>query len=234
MTTNMAVKRAKKVQRRKQVVAQKRRAEALEASLPARVLRSAQAPIQRCLLTESLFEIGMGSGARRHPPSPRAKFVSDRRVLSRHQGCDVRIGRRRSVRDVRRRDGCRLAHGFRRSKLRPQAAARSCPVVAIDRFLAAPGLRGGATDIRRRERGRKRRSVSVRSRRQAFLCSRPERHRAAHCSGGSRNCRAISAMTGSVSRSQPEADPARSPLRPGVRRPIGSISEAMPQCRQST
>jgi hypothetical protein len=71
MTTNMAVKRAKKVQRRKQVVAQKRRAEALEASLPARVLRAAQAPIQHCLLTESVFEIGMGTlvlarGATRH------------------------------------------------------------------------------------------------------------------------------------------------------------------------
>ena len=61
MTTNMAVKRAKKAQRRKQVVAQKRRAEALEASLPARVLRAAQVPIQHCLLTESVFEIGMGT-----------------------------------------------------------------------------------------------------------------------------------------------------------------------------
>jgi hypothetical protein len=58
---NMAVKRARKAQRRKQVVAQKRRAETLEASLPARVLRAAQAPIQRCLLTEGLFEMGMGT-----------------------------------------------------------------------------------------------------------------------------------------------------------------------------
>jgi hypothetical protein len=61
MTTNMAVKRAKKAQRRKQVVAQKRRAEALEASLPARVLRAAQAPVRHCFLTESVFEIGMGT-----------------------------------------------------------------------------------------------------------------------------------------------------------------------------
>jgi hypothetical protein len=38
---NMLQKRAKKAQRRKQVVAQKRRAEALEAGLPARVLRAA-------------------------------------------------------------------------------------------------------------------------------------------------------------------------------------------------
>jgi hypothetical protein len=61
MATNMALKRARKAQHRKQVVAQKRRAETLEASLPARVLRAAQAPIQHCLLTEGLFEMGMGT-----------------------------------------------------------------------------------------------------------------------------------------------------------------------------
>jgi hypothetical protein len=61
MATNMALKRGRKAQKRKQVVAQKRRAEALEAGLPARVLRAAHAPIQHCLLTESVFEIGMGT-----------------------------------------------------------------------------------------------------------------------------------------------------------------------------
>jgi hypothetical protein len=71
MATNMALKRARKAQRRKQVVAQKRRAELLEASLPARVLRAADAPIQHCFLTESVFDIGMGTlvlarGATRH------------------------------------------------------------------------------------------------------------------------------------------------------------------------
>jgi hypothetical protein len=59
--TNMALKRARKAQKRKQVVAQKRRAEVLEASLPARVLRAARAPIQHCFLSESLFEIGIGT-----------------------------------------------------------------------------------------------------------------------------------------------------------------------------
>jgi hypothetical protein len=58
---NMLQKRAKKAQRRKQVVAQKRREEALEASLPARALRASQAPIRHCYLTESLFETGMGT-----------------------------------------------------------------------------------------------------------------------------------------------------------------------------
>jgi hypothetical protein len=71
MAANMALKRARKAQRRKQVVAQKRRAEVLEASLPARVLRAAQSPIQHCFLTESVFDIGMGTlvlarGATRH------------------------------------------------------------------------------------------------------------------------------------------------------------------------
>jgi hypothetical protein len=61
MATNIALKRARKAQRRKQVVAQKRRADALEASLPARVLRSAQAPIQHCFLTEAVFEFGIGT-----------------------------------------------------------------------------------------------------------------------------------------------------------------------------
>ena len=61
MATNMALKRARKAHRRKQVVAQKRRAEILEASLPARVLRAAHAPIQHCFLTESVFDVGMGT-----------------------------------------------------------------------------------------------------------------------------------------------------------------------------
>jgi hypothetical protein len=61
MATNIAQKRAKKAQRRKQVVAQKRRAEIVEASLPARVLRAADAPIQHCFLTESVFDAGMGT-----------------------------------------------------------------------------------------------------------------------------------------------------------------------------
>jgi hypothetical protein len=56
----MALKRARKAQRRKQVVAQKR-IETLEASLPARVLRAAQAPIQYCMLTGALFDAGIGT-----------------------------------------------------------------------------------------------------------------------------------------------------------------------------
>jgi hypothetical protein len=61
MATNMALKRARNAQRRKLLVAAKRRAEALEASLPARVLRAAHMPIQHCFLTEGIFDIGMGA-----------------------------------------------------------------------------------------------------------------------------------------------------------------------------
>src|SRR5258706_15579311 len=46
MAMNMALKRAQKAQRRKQVVAEERRAEAFEASLPVRVLRPGHTPIQ--------------------------------------------------------------------------------------------------------------------------------------------------------------------------------------------
>mgnify|MGYP005817289989 CR=1 FL=1 len=60
MAMNMAQKRARKAQRQKQRVAARRKAEALEASLPARVLRAAQAPIH-CLLTEGIFDVGMGT-----------------------------------------------------------------------------------------------------------------------------------------------------------------------------
>lgn len=61
MAVNMALKRARKAQRRKQVVAEKRRAEALDTGLPARVLRAAEAPIQHCWLSANLFELGIGT-----------------------------------------------------------------------------------------------------------------------------------------------------------------------------
>ena len=61
MAVNMALKRARKAQRRKQVVAEKRRTEALDAGLPARVLRAAEVPIQHCLLSADLFELGIGT-----------------------------------------------------------------------------------------------------------------------------------------------------------------------------
>jgi hypothetical protein len=61
MAINMAAKRAKKAQRRKQVVAQKRQLATSESGLASRASRAATMPIQHCLLTESIFECGMGT-----------------------------------------------------------------------------------------------------------------------------------------------------------------------------
>src|SRR6516164_5072563 len=60
MATNMALKRAKKAQRRKQVVAEKRKLEVFASSLEGMVSRAVALPIQHCLLTEDIFENGLG------------------------------------------------------------------------------------------------------------------------------------------------------------------------------
>ncbi|MBV9559599.1 MAG: hypothetical protein JOY90_03935 [Bradyrhizobium sp.] len=61
MAVNMAQKRARKAQRRKELATLARREDALQNSLPARVARAAQAPIRGCYVNEALFEIGMGT-----------------------------------------------------------------------------------------------------------------------------------------------------------------------------
>jgi len=61
MASNMALKRAAKANRRKAVVAEKRKLELLNDSLTAQVLRAAQAPIQHCLVPETLFDNGIGT-----------------------------------------------------------------------------------------------------------------------------------------------------------------------------
>jgi hypothetical protein len=60
MSSNMALKRAAKANRRKAIVAQKRKLELLGDTLAERVRRAAAAPIQDCLLPETLFEDGIG------------------------------------------------------------------------------------------------------------------------------------------------------------------------------
>jgi hypothetical protein len=60
MATNMALKRARKARRRKQVVAEKRKLEVLASSLEGMVRRAAALPIQHCLLTEAIFKNGLG------------------------------------------------------------------------------------------------------------------------------------------------------------------------------
>lgn len=61
MATNMALKRAAKANRRKAVLAEKRKSELLAATLPEQVRRAADSPIQHCLLSEGSFECGMGT-----------------------------------------------------------------------------------------------------------------------------------------------------------------------------
>ncbi len=150
MATNMAQKRAKKAQRRKQVVAQKRRADALEASLPARVLRAAQAPIQHCLLTESVFDIGIGTlvlarGATSHHTAL-SSFLIDVFCLGIKDVMFESVERESFEMYMAATDAGSPI--YRRSERRTQAAARSCRVVAIDRFCNPQGFRSGGTDIR--------------------------------------------------------------------------------------
>ena len=61
MTSNMALRRFKKANRRKAVVADRRRAEASEATLPGAIRRAAAGPIHYCRMHETLFETGMGT-----------------------------------------------------------------------------------------------------------------------------------------------------------------------------
>jgi len=60
MASNMALKRAAKANRRKAVVAEKRKLELFNDTLPAKAMRAAGAPIQGCFVSETLFEAGIG------------------------------------------------------------------------------------------------------------------------------------------------------------------------------
>jgi hypothetical protein len=61
MGMNIAARRAAKANRRKAVVAQKRKAELAAASLPGRASRAASAPFHQCLLNAELFTGGIGT-----------------------------------------------------------------------------------------------------------------------------------------------------------------------------
>lgn len=61
MATNIALKRARKANHRKTVLADKRKAEGLDTTLAVRVLRAAQAPLRHCLVQDGLFERGIGT-----------------------------------------------------------------------------------------------------------------------------------------------------------------------------
>jgi hypothetical protein len=59
--SNLAARRAAKANRRKAIVAQKRKAEAAGGTPGGQVVRAAMLPIRHCLCSENLFEIGMGT-----------------------------------------------------------------------------------------------------------------------------------------------------------------------------
>lgn len=61
MAANMAQKRAAKANRRKAVVAERRKLELVDSSLAVQIARAAQMPIQYCYLSERLFDAGMGT-----------------------------------------------------------------------------------------------------------------------------------------------------------------------------
>src|SRR2546430_12660322 len=61
MGSNIAARRDAKANRRKALVAQKRKAELAPASLQGRVSRAAAAPFHECLLNAELFTGGIGT-----------------------------------------------------------------------------------------------------------------------------------------------------------------------------
>lgn len=61
MASNMALKRAAKANRRKVVVAEKRKLEMLKDTLAERVIRAASAPIRHCFVSDTLFDDGIGT-----------------------------------------------------------------------------------------------------------------------------------------------------------------------------
>jgi hypothetical protein len=61
MGSNIAMKRAAKANRRKAIVAEKRKLELLAGTLTEKVRRAASAPIRHCLVPDALLEIGLGT-----------------------------------------------------------------------------------------------------------------------------------------------------------------------------
>ena len=61
MAASMALKRAAKANRRKVIVAEKRKTELIGNSPTAQVLRAAQSPIRHCVMSQGLFHCGLGT-----------------------------------------------------------------------------------------------------------------------------------------------------------------------------
>jgi hypothetical protein len=82
MAINLAARRGAKNQKRKAVVARKRKEEMEAGTLSGRVRLALSDPIQLCLLSQGLFEVGVGTlivargAARRLTASPWPGFFS--------------------------------------------------------------------------------------------------------------------------------------------------------------
>ena len=61
MGSNIALRRAAKANRRKAIVAEKRKAEMLAGTLAEKARRAASSPIRHCLVSGSLFDAGLGT-----------------------------------------------------------------------------------------------------------------------------------------------------------------------------
>lgn len=85
MGANIAARRAAKAKRRKAIVAEKRKADQFANSLSGRIRSAAELPIQHCLLSESLFELGLGTMYLVRGASPQrllmANFLLDTQML---------------------------------------------------------------------------------------------------------------------------------------------------------
>ena len=213
MATNIALKRARKAQRRKQVVAQKRRAEVLEASLPARVLRAAQAPIQHCFLTESVFDIGVGTLVLARGATPHHIVVSSflidvfcvgiKDVI--FESVDNEVFEMYMEATDAGSPMISVDPSYARKLMRDLAAWSQSIGFAPHRDFAAVERIFGDTSADASDAvfrfGRDGKPMYIPGRTTPLPSF----------SGGSRNCGSISAMT--VSRRRPEADPMLSPVR---------------------
>ena len=124
MASNMALKRAAKANRRKTVVAEKRKLDILNDTLTAKALRAAQAPIQHCLVPETLFDRGIGTVILARGNTPHyLMLVLARYVVPWHQGHLFPVHRRGNLRNDDREVGRYDSDGIRRSELCPQTAA---------------------------------------------------------------------------------------------------------------
>jgi hypothetical protein len=190
----------------------------VEASLPARVLRAAQAPIQHCFLTESVFDIGMGTlilarGATRHHLALSSFlidvfYVGIKDVI--FESVDNEVFEMYMEATDAGSPMISVDPSYARKLMRDLASWSQSIGFAPHRDFAAVERMFGDTSAEASDAvfrfGRDGKPMYIPGRTTPLPSF----------SGGSRNCGSISAMT--VSRRRPEADPMLSPVRRSTRR----------------